>query len=55
VGRGLNTPQFGVTFEMETITLTFQKKDKESSPVMFMDLQDEVNRQADEGLQLVII
>ena len=55
VGRGLNTPQFDVTFEMETITLTFQKKDKESSPVMFMDLQDEVNRQADEGLQLVIL
>ena len=55
VGRDLNARKFDANFENETIILTFQKRAKESSPVMFMDLQDEVKRQADEGLPLVIL
>lgn len=55
VARDLDAPQFDASFENDTIILMFPKKANEFSPVMFMDLKDEVRRQADEGLSLVIL
>lgn len=54
VGRESNIPEFEVTVDQETIILTFDQSVFASHPVMLLDLQEEVRRQRDEGLHLVI-